>query len=84
MTFTYAVIADSGIVLVADSQITSTHSDKHGVIGTYKSCRGKIKRIGARFAFSVAGDRDMYDRETGADRSNEAEQPYCTVVHSAT
>jgi hypothetical protein len=31
MTFTYAVIADGGIVLCADSQITHTHRDQFGV-----------------------------------------------------
>jgi 20S proteasome alpha/beta subunit len=61
MTFTYAVIAHGGIVLVADSQITHTHSDHFGVIGTYEGCRGKIKRIGDRFAFSIAGNGGLAD-----------------------
>lgn len=61
MTFTYAVIADGGIVLAADSQMTHTHSDHFGVIGTYEGCRGKIKRIGARFAFSIAGNGGLAD-----------------------
>lgn len=61
MTFTYAVIADGGIVLAADSQMTHTHSDYFGVIGTYEGCRGKIKRIGTRFAFSIAGNGGLAD-----------------------
>ncbi|HXR33250.1 MAG TPA: hypothetical protein VN830_06065 [Verrucomicrobiae bacterium] len=61
MTFTYGVIADCGIVLVADSQVTDTHSDRFGVIGTYESCRGKITRVGIRFAFSVAGNGGLAD-----------------------
>lgn len=61
MTFTYAVIADGGIVLVADSQVTHTHSDQRGgVIGTYKGRQGKIRRIG-RFAFSISGKSGLID-----------------------
>jgi 20S proteasome alpha/beta subunit len=61
MTFTYAVIADGGIVLAADSQVTHTHPDQFGVIGTYEGCRGKIRRIGNRFAFSIAGNGGLAD-----------------------
>ncbi len=57
MTFSYAVIADGGIVLVADSQVTYTHLGNQGqVVGTYEGCRGKIKRIGKCYAFSAAGN----------------------------
>jgi 20S proteasome alpha/beta subunit len=61
MTFTYAVIADGGIVLAADSQVTYEHNDEHNVFGTYEGCRGKIKRIGTRFAFSIAGNGGVAD-----------------------
>lgn len=63
MTFTYAVIAESGIVLAADSQMTYTHRNLNGdVVGTYESFSGKIRRIGNnRFAFSIAGNRGMAD-----------------------
>src|SRR5215469_3149521 len=65
MTFTYAVIADGGIVLAADSQMTHSHSDHFGVIGTYEGCRGKIKRIGTQFAFSIAGNGGLADTLLG-------------------
>jgi len=62
MTFSYAVIADGGIVLVADSQMTYSHLGSEGqVVGTYEGCRGKIKRIGARYAFSAAGNGGLID-----------------------
>lgn len=62
MTFTYAVIADGGIVLCADSQVTHTHNDQFGkVIGTYEGRRGKIRRLAGRFAFSVSGNGGLVD-----------------------
>jgi 20S proteasome alpha/beta subunit len=61
MTFTYAVIADGGIVLCADSQVTHTHQDGSKVIGTYEGRRGKIRRLGNRFAFSMAGNGGLID-----------------------
>lgn len=63
MTLTYAVIADGGIVLCADSQVTHTHKDPRGrVIGTYEGRQGKIRRFGGdRFAFSMAGNSGFLD-----------------------
>lgn len=62
MTFTYAVIADSGIVLCADSQLMHAHTDQFGnVIGTYEGRRGKIRRLGNGFAFSIAGNAGLVD-----------------------
>jgi hypothetical protein len=62
MTFTYAVIADAGIVLCADSQMVHTHSDQFGrVIGTYEGRRSKIRRIGRRFAYSICGNGGLVD-----------------------
>jgi len=36
----------------------------------------------ARYVWKGKAHRDMYDRATDADRSNEAEHRYCAVVHS--
>ena len=73
MTFTYAVIAEGGIVLAADSQVTYTHRDELGVIGTYEGCRGKIKRTGNRFAFSMAGNGGLADTLLAKVNLQEAE-----------
>jgi 20S proteasome alpha/beta subunit len=62
MTLTYALIADGGIILAADSQVTHTHSVPdplgHGrrVVGTYEGTHSKIRRIEKDSAFSVAGN----------------------------
>jgi hypothetical protein len=62
MTLTYAVIADGGIVLCADSQVTHTHQERGRVIGTYEGRQGKIRRFGGdRFAFSMAGNSGFLD-----------------------
>lgn len=62
MTFSYAVIAEGGIVLAADSQVTHTHRTEYGdVIGTYVNQRGKIKRLRDRAAFSIAGNAGFAD-----------------------
>ena len=62
MTFTYAVIADGGIVLCADSQVKHTHRDQLGnVVGTYKGSQGKIRRFRDRFAFSICGNAGLVD-----------------------
>ncbi len=62
VTFTYAVIADGGIILCADSQVTHTHRATSGqVIGTYEGQRSKIRRIRGQFAFSIAGNAGLAD-----------------------
>lgn len=64
MTLTYALIADGGIILAADSQITHTHlvPDSMGegrqVVGTYEGTHSKIKRLG-NSAFSVSGNSGL-------------------------
>lgn len=65
MTLTYALIADGGIILAADSQITHIHSvpdplgDGRRVVGTYEGIRSKIKRLGNHSAFSVSGNSGL-------------------------
>lgn len=63
MTLSYAVIADGGIVLAADSQITYTHSvpefEASRVVGTYEGLQSKIRRLGNHSAFSFSGNRGL-------------------------
>jgi 20S proteasome alpha/beta subunit len=65
MTLSYAAIADGGIVLAADSQITYTHRvpefESSRVVGTYKGLQSKIRRLGNHSAFSFAGNRGLVD-----------------------
>ena len=68
MTFTYALVADSGVVLAADSELTYTHSATEDfvgepfVIGTFQSKTHKIKRLPNGIAFSVAGNQGLIER----------------------
>jgi 20S proteasome alpha/beta subunit len=67
MTFTYSLIADAGIVLVADTQVTYTHRNKIGETdGTYEGRRSKLRFIGKHSAFSVAGNGGLVDTLVGA------------------
>ncbi len=67
MTLTYALVADRGIVLAADSELTFTQSatsDFHGepfTVGTYRSKRSKIYRLKNGSAFSVAGNEGLVE-----------------------
>src|SRR5215471_13701521 len=62
MTFSYALIADGGIVLVADSQVTHTHSIHSGrVVGTYEGRRPKLRRLADRTVLSISGSRGFVD-----------------------
>jgi 20S proteasome alpha/beta subunit len=62
MTFTYGVISNGGIVLVADSRVTHSHRDNtERVIGTYKGRVGKIRRIRDHSAFSIAENLGLAD-----------------------
>jgi len=73
MTFTYAVIADTGIVLVADTQVTYTHRNSiGGTDGTYEGRRSKLRFVGKHSVFSVAGNGGLVDTLIGA-----AEQAGC-------
>jgi len=89
VTFTYAVIADGGIVLVADSQMTHTHRDQLGsVIGTYEGRRGKIMRLGERFSFSICGNGGLVDTllaevdEAEVTRKVERSEPFEKIVQT--
>jgi 20S proteasome alpha/beta subunit len=74
MTFTYAVIADGGVVLCADSQMVHVHSDQFGsVIGTYEGRRSKIRRIGRRFAYSICGNGGLVDTLLAEVNESDAE-----------
>jgi len=67
MTFTYALIADTGIVLVADTQVTYTHRNNIGETeGTYEGRRSKLRFIGKHSAFSVAGNGGLVETLIGA------------------
>ena len=65
MTLSYAVIADGGIVLAVDSQVTYEHRvpdfGSSRVVGTYEGLQSKIRRLGDHSAFSFAGNRGLVD-----------------------
>jgi len=61
MTLTYALIADGGIILAADSQVTHKHKDGSNVIATYEKTRSKIKQLENGGAFSIAGNSAFAD-----------------------
>jgi hypothetical protein len=65
MTLTYAIIANGGIVLTADSQLTFTHRLPQypgaPIIATYENTRHKIRRLRNGSAFSVAGNNGLID-----------------------
>jgi hypothetical protein len=61
LTLTYALIADGGIVLAADSQITREHDVGNGksrVVAAYQGKKSKLRTLGNGSAFSVAGNPD--------------------------
>lgn len=86
MTLSYAAIADGGIVLAADSQVTDTHRvaefESSRIVGTYEGLQSKIRRLGGHSAFSFAGNRGLVDtllaraELTGIDQS----QPFEKLV----
>lgn len=63
MTLTYALIADGGIILAADSQVTHTHKvptmEGPRIVGTYEGKKSKIRRLGNRCAFSMSGNAGL-------------------------
>jgi hypothetical protein len=65
MTLTYALIADSGIVLAADTQSIQSHNagdygDSH-LVADYKSKKSKIRTLRNGSAFSIAGNGGLVD-----------------------
>jgi 20S proteasome alpha/beta subunit len=61
MTLTYGLIADGGIILIADSQVTHKHRDGSRILGTYENTRSKIRRLANGGAFSIAGNGGFAD-----------------------
>lgn len=65
MTITYALAAETGIVLAADSERTFTHQgvresdDAHYVAGTYASKFNKIRILPGYCALSIAGSSGL-------------------------
>ena len=87
MTLTYALIADRGIVLAADSQVTYTHNvadDRVGsrIVGTYERTRSKIRRLGKYAALSMSGNAGLADTLlTRAESSQiDTSQPFEKLV----
>jgi hypothetical protein len=65
MTLTCALIADRGIILAADSQVTVTHevfdNGHPRSIATYAGQRSKIRSLRNGSAFSIAGNSGLVD-----------------------
>jgi hypothetical protein len=62
MTLTYAIIADGGIVLAADSQSVNQQKDSHGeVVAAYDEEKSKIRTLKNGSIFSVAGNAGIVD-----------------------
>ncbi len=62
MTFTYAIIAEGKIVLVADSRENYSQRNELGEItGNFRGERSKIQRFGKNLTFSVAGNIGVVD-----------------------
>lgn len=62
VTLTYALVADGGIVLAADSQITHPHDvGQSNIVATYAAKRSKIRTLKNGAAFSVAGNAGLVD-----------------------
>lgn len=65
MTLTYALIANGGIVLAADSQVTEQHSvvavGHNRVIATYQGRKSKIRPLPNGSAFTIAGNAGLVD-----------------------
>jgi hypothetical protein len=63
MTLTYALIADGGIILAADSQVTHTHRiptmEGPRIVGTYEGKKSKIRRLGNHCVFSMSGNAGL-------------------------
>lgn len=62
MTFTYAIIAEGRIVLVADSRENYPQRNELGeIIGSFRGERSKIHKVGKNLTFSVAGNIGVID-----------------------
>jgi hypothetical protein len=65
MTLNYALIADGGIVLAADSQATVRHEVLSGgqsrIVGTYVGKKSKIRSLRNGSAFCIAGSGGLAD-----------------------
>jgi len=65
MTLSYALIADGGIVLAVDSQVTYTHKilspTESRIVSTYQGKTGKLLWLPNGSACSIAGNRGLAD-----------------------
>jgi 20S proteasome alpha/beta subunit len=65
MTLTYALIAEGGIILAADSQETFQHQVVDGTqfrsLATYTRETSKIRTMGKQSAFTIAGNAGLAD-----------------------
>src|SRR6266446_8023555 len=65
MTLSYALIADGGIVLAVDSQVTYTHKilspTESRIVSTYQGKTGKLLWLPNGAACSIAGNRGLAD-----------------------
>ena len=88
MTLTYALVADSGIVLAADSQVTDYHkigedAGPMRVVGAYKSKTSKIRQLKNGSAFSIAGNAGIVDSLLAtADAELDDSGPFEDVVRA--
>jgi 20S proteasome alpha/beta subunit len=80
MTLTYAMIADGGIILAADSQFTYTHKVQGNIVGAYEGTTEKIAYLKNGSAFSIAGNRGLVDTLLAKAETIDDSMPFEQVV----